>query len=132
MGSYTKSEMEDAIKSITSMIGRSEKAQMKFSAGTSQHTLQENRIHSLNIAISLVKQELTGDNIMDDYTEDEIKKAYAPIHSLISKSEKARGKLAKGTWQYKMLTDNLKALKIVSLLLEAVLDFTKQKKEYML
>lgn len=35
-----------------------------------------------------------------------------PIASLIAKSEKARQKLAPGTWQYAMLGDNLDALRI--------------------
>ena len=34
-----------------------------------------------------------------------------PLASLISKSAKAQQKLAPGTWQYKMLDDNLRALR---------------------
>ncbi|MBI1368815.1 MAG: hypothetical protein GC162_09210 [Planctomycetes bacterium] len=40
-----------------------------------------------------------------------------PIASLISKSEKALGKLAPGTWQHDMLRDNLRALHLASALL---------------
>ena len=40
-----------------------------------------------------------------------------PIASLISKSEKAQQKLTAGTWQHKMLQDNIKALYIASALI---------------
>lgn len=45
---------------------------------------------------------------------DEGKEAHRPIASLIRKSEKARRKLAPGTWQHSMLGDNLKALNMAS------------------
>ena len=40
-----------------------------------------------------------------------------PIASLIGKSAKAQRKLAPGTWQYKMLRDNLRALRLASALM---------------
>ena len=43
--------------------------------------------------------------------------AAAPIASLIAKSEKARHKLAPGTWQHAMLSDNLDALHIATALM---------------
>jgi hypothetical protein len=49
---------------------------------------------------------------------DELEEVLRPIDSLISKSEKAQQKLAQGTWQHKMLQDNLKALRIASALLK--------------
>ncbi|HWP97331.1 MAG TPA: phosphoenolpyruvate synthase [Syntrophomonadaceae bacterium] len=52
-----------------------------------------------------------------DYTTDELQEALRPIASLISKSEKAQQKLAPGTWQHKMLRDNLKALHHASALM---------------
>lgn len=48
---------------------------------------------------------------------DELQSALRPIASLISKSEKAKGKLAPGTWQHSMLRDNLKALRMASALM---------------
>ena len=50
-------------------------------------------------------------------TTDELHEALRPIASLISKSEKAKQKLAPGTWQHTMLRDNLKALRIASALM---------------
>lgn len=51
---------------------------------------------------------------MDSYTSDELNEALRPIASLMSKSEKAQQNLVPGTWQHKMLQDNLKALRIAS------------------
>ena len=45
-----------------------------------------------------------------------------PIASLIAKSDKARQKLAPGTWQYRMLGDNLDALNIAAALLSGAAD----------
>lgn len=121
MGDFTKRDMEEALRAIASMIDRSEKAQEKFAQGTSQHTLQKNRIKALYIASSLIKKELTGQDTSDQYTKEDLEKALAPIASLISKSEKVQTKLAPGTWQDSMLKDNLKALYIVTPLLTKAL-----------
>ncbi len=121
MDDFTKKDMEEALRAIASMIDRSEKAQEKFAQGTSQHTLQKNRIKALYIASSLIKIELAEQDISDQYTKEDLEKALAPIASLISKSEKAQQKLAQGTWQYTMLKDNLKALYIASPLLTKAL-----------
>lgn len=117
MDNFTKKDMEEALRAIASMTERSEKAQEKFAQGTSQHTLQKNRIQALYIASSLIKKELAEHDAMDKYTKEDLEKALAPIASLISKSEKAQKKLAQGTWQHTMLRDNLKALYMASPLL---------------
>lgn len=43
---------------------------------------------------------------------DDLPGILRPIVSLISKSEKAQRKLAPGSWQYTMLRDNLRALRL--------------------
>jgi hypothetical protein len=53
----------------------------------------------------------------ENFTLEDIREALRPIASLISKSEKARTKLTPGTWQYTMLSNNLKALRIASTLM---------------
>ncbi|HOA20805.1 MAG TPA: hypothetical protein PKH42_09980, partial [Sedimentibacter sp.] len=62
----------------------------------------------------LISKELADSNAMKHYTKEDLEKALAPISSLINKSEKARKKLAEGTWQHTMLSNNLKALYIAS------------------
>ena len=51
-----------------------------------------------------------------------VQAARGPIASLISKSEKAQRKLAPATWQYKMLQDNLRALRLAEALLDGQTD----------
>jgi hypothetical protein len=60
------------------------------------------------------------------YTEDDIREALCPIASLISKSEKAREKVAPGTWQHTMLSDNLEALYLASTLMSKGLSGTTE------
>lgn len=116
MDTFLKEELEKALLTITSLISRTEKVQEKFAEGTSQHTLQKNRLRALNIASVLISKELSDSNVMN-YTKEDLEKARAPIVSLISKSEKAQKKLTQGTWQYNMLSNNLNALYIALTLL---------------
>ena len=51
---------------------------------------------------------------MSQRSREEREKALRPIASLIGKSEKAQRKLEPGMWQYAMLRDNLKALRVAS------------------
>lgn len=112
MNNISKVEMEEACQAITSMIDRSEKSQKKFVSGTSQYTLQKNRINALKIALSLITVEINKNELSNIFEKDDLEKAVAPINSLLSKSEKAIGKLSQDTWQHKMLKDNIKALYI--------------------
>ena len=48
----------------------------------------------------------------------DVQAARRPIASLIGKSAKAQEKLAPETWQYKMLRDNLRALRLAEALLD--------------
>lgn len=121
MGTFTKSDMEQAPAVIASMINRAEKAQSKFAEGSSQHTLQKNRIAALRIARALIEQELAGPDAATMYAKEDLENAVAPLSSLISKSEKAQQKLKEGTWQHKMLESNLKALHIVAPLLSGAI-----------
>ena len=52
------------------------------------------------------------------FTAAAVQAARAPIASLIGKSEKAQQKLAPETWQYRMLQDNLRALRLAETLLD--------------
>lgn len=55
---------------------------------------------------------------MRGYTSGEVRNALRPIASLIGKSEKAREKLTPGRWQHTMLSENIKALRIASRLID--------------
>ncbi len=51
---FTREDLQEALRALDSMISKSEKAQGKFLPGTSQHTLQRNRIKALRIASEMI------------------------------------------------------------------------------
>ncbi|KLU39995.1 MAG: hypothetical protein AA931_08685 [Peptococcaceae bacterium 1109] len=118
MEKFTKEDLGDALEAVASMIRRTENVRAKFKEGTPQHSLQRNRLAALNTALQLISHELSG-NHGEMPTTAELEQARAPIASLISKSEKAKQKVAPSTWQHNMLEANLKGLYIASQLLDA-------------
>lgn len=55
---FSKEELEEAVRSISSTISKCEKVEPKLKQGTSQHTLLIRRIKAFNIALELIKREL--------------------------------------------------------------------------
>ncbi|MHB1314308.1 MAG: hypothetical protein ACYCX2_02335 [Christensenellales bacterium] len=58
MDKFTKEDLEEALRAITSTISKCEKVQPKLKQGTSQHTLLGRRMKALYIASALIKREL--------------------------------------------------------------------------
>ena len=56
--SFKRNDLQEALRAFASMISRTEKASIKFTPGTSQHTLQRNRLKALQIAEALIQMEL--------------------------------------------------------------------------
>lgn len=63
MNTFTKFELEEASRAITSTISKLEKVQPKLKQGTPQHTLVIRRIKAFNIASELIQKELESMNI---------------------------------------------------------------------
>lgn len=103
--SYIKEELEEALQIVSSAISRCEKTQPKFAEGTSQHTLK-NRIKALYISKSLI----TGENVVDEYTKEELIEALRPVSPIISKCEKAQLKFAEGTSHHTRFKKMIKAM----------------------
>lgn len=61
MDKYTKEELTEAMRAVTSIIHKCEKAQEKFSEGTSQHTLLKNRLKAMYISKALIDREFSGE-----------------------------------------------------------------------
>jgi hypothetical protein len=108
MDKYTKEELLEALRVVSSTINKCEKIQPKFAEGTSQHTLLKNRIKAMYISKSL----LAGENIMDKYTKEELLEALPPVSSVISKCEKAQLKFVEGTSNYTRLKNIIKPMYI--------------------
>lgn len=54
----TQDDLHKALRAFASMIHKTEKSQAQFSPGSSQHTLQRNRLKALRIAEERLKLEL--------------------------------------------------------------------------
>jgi hypothetical protein len=99
---YTKDELLEALRVVSSTISKCEKMQPKFAVGTSQHTLLENRIKAMYISKSLI----TGENV-EKYTTQELLEALPRVSSIISKCEKAQLKYAEGTVHHHSFTKTI-------------------------
>ena len=108
MERYTREELAEALKVMSSSISNCEKMQPKFAEGTSQHTLLKNRIKALYISKSLI----TDQEVMDKYTKEELIEALPPVSSIISKCEKAQLKFVEGTAHHTRLKNIIKAMYI--------------------
>ncbi len=114
MDRYTREELQETLRMVTSTISKCEKAQLKFAVGTSQHTLLKNRIKAMYIAKSLLENE----NIKDKYTKDELIEALRPVTSIIKKCEKAQLKFAVGTSHHTRFRNIINAMNISLFLIE--------------
>jgi hypothetical protein len=58
MEDFIQEELNEALRAITSLTSKCEKAQDKLIKGTSQRTLLQNRIKALRISSSLISKQL--------------------------------------------------------------------------
>ncbi|HEY9624608.1 MAG TPA: phosphoenolpyruvate synthase [Crinalium sp.] len=52
---FTRNDLQEILRAFAAMISKTENAQAKFSPGTSQHTLQRNRLKALRIGRKIVE-----------------------------------------------------------------------------
>lgn len=107
MGKYTKEELVEALKVVSSTISNCEKMQLKFEVGTSHHTLLKNRLNAMYISKTFITNEGK-----EKYTKEELVEALRPISSIISKCEKGQLKLAEGTSHHSRFKNIIKAMYI--------------------
>ena len=55
---FARDDLQEALRAFASMISKTETTQVKFSPGTSQHTLARNRLKALRIASALITRSL--------------------------------------------------------------------------
>ncbi len=109
MESFTKEEMEEALRPIASLISKSEKAQLKLTAGTWQHTMLRDNLKALHIASALMNK---GPGDTATFTREELREALRAIASMIGRSEKAQVKFSPGTSQHTLQRNRIKALRL--------------------
>ncbi|MCB2300822.1 hypothetical protein [Clostridium tagluense] len=59
MDKYTKEELIEALRPVSSVISKCEKAQLKFAEGTSHHVRLKNLIKAMYISKSLIIDEIS-------------------------------------------------------------------------
>lgn len=118
---FTKEELEEALRAITSTINKSEKVQLKLKAGTFQHTMTVRGIKAYNIAIELIKKE-AEDSFEGGYTKEEFEEALQALTSAISRVEKVLPKFNAGTSQHTLAIRRIKAFCIATELIKRELN----------
>ena len=63
MDKYTKEELIEALRPVSSIISKCEKAQLKFAEGTSHHTRFRNMINTMYISESLIVDEISKKDV---------------------------------------------------------------------
>ncbi len=56
MDKYTKEELTEALRAVSSIINKCEKVQEKFPGGTSHHSLLKNRLNAMYISKALIEE----------------------------------------------------------------------------
>ena len=54
LNDLSEEQLKEALRAITSLLNKCEKAQLRFVPGTSQHTLLKNRINALRLSSELI------------------------------------------------------------------------------
>lgn len=108
MEKYSQNELDTTIRLISSTISKCEKMQLKFSEGTSQHSLLKNRIKALYISKALIENDIN----VSMYTKEDLEKALPPVVSIINKTEKAQIKYEEGTTQFRRFSPIIRAMYI--------------------
>lgn len=118
---FNGAELEKCISLLSLTITKCEKMQLKFSEGTSQHSLLKNRIKALYISKAL----LTDDKTIN-YTDEELREALTPVVSIINKTTKAQSKYNKGTSQFKRFEPIIRAMLISKAFIESQINIESE------
>lgn len=123
MEHFTGEELAEAIRSIASTIGKSEKALTKLKEGTFQHTMTVRGIKAYYMAVSLLNREAeANDNEAgasaagspESYTKEELAEALQAITSAAGRCENILPKLKAGSSQHTLTVRRIKAFHIAA------------------
>lgn len=112
---------EAAKKIVEDSLRKCRGIQPKFRAGSSQHTLLENRIHALCVGQVLLEKREEDFH----YSYHEVKRALAPLVSIQHKCERAQEKYEEGSRQYQRYVPMIEAMKLLLVLLHKQLETMK-------
>lgn len=116
---YTTDELQEAMRPIGSLLGKSEKALRKLTPGSWQHSMLRDNINALRIAAALLNRE---DVAAAGFERDDLDEAVRAFASMTGRTEKALAKSSPATSQHTLLRNRLRALCIAHALAQAELD----------
>lgn len=110
-------DMQDVLRPIASLIGKSEKAQLKLAPGTWHHTMLRGNVKALRLGFAL----LSGEAAAGSFTGEDLQEALGPFASMIERTEKALVKFSPGTSQHSLGRNRLHALRVAQAAIEEAL-----------
>lgn len=108
MDKYSKTEISDALKIISSTISKCEKMLPKFEAGSSQHSLLQNRLKAMYISKALILDE----PVDPQYSKADLENALLPVNSILQKCITGQEKHPLGTPTFVRLQKIIDAMNI--------------------
>lgn len=119
MDNDTPDQLQEALRPLTSLISKSEKALQKLAPGTWQHTMLHDNLKALYLASALINKET---DTTERVTQDDLHKALDAFASMIHKTEKSQAQFSPGSSQHTLQRNRLKALRIAEERLTLELD----------
>lgn len=101
-------DISAVLRPLESLIGKSDKAKQKLSAGTWQHTMLTNNLTALRLAYRLITEGSAA------FTEEDLQQlpaALAALSDMIARAEKAQTKFSEGTAQHTLQQNRIFALR---------------------
>lgn len=101
--------VQQALRPIASLIGKSEKARRKLAPDTWQHAMLRDNLKALRIASALMNKTAVAPG---RWTGAELRAALKALASMIRKTRQAQVRFSPGTSQHTLLRNRLKALRV--------------------
>lgn len=126
MHPYAQEELAEALRAITSICGKCEKALPKLKDGTFQHAMTAQGIEAYRIAGGLIKRELMAGSETNaaesGYTKEQLEAALAALASAEARVEKIQPKFQAGTPQHTLAVRRIRAFQIAAGLIRGELE----------
>ena len=118
MNRPTTDDLQEAIPPITSLISKSEKAQLKLTPGTWQHTMLRENLRALHLALALLKR-TNGAAVC---SREDLRAALRAFAAMTGRSEQAQAKFAPGSSQRTLQRNRIRALRTAEAVIRAELN----------
>lgn len=111
--------LQDVLRPLASLLSKSEKAQRKLAPGTWQHTMLQNNLHALRLAVALLGKTPGG---TFRTAQADLQAALRAVASMIGRSENAQAKFHPGTAPHTLQRNRLQALRAAEARILAEMD----------